>query len=165
MLEAEHAYRLAEEEAYWAEVKSQWTDHFDEKLNDLKIQHASELGETIRAVTAINTATLKLKDRTVTIRTVHREEYRTTNATATNATGRQPDEGSGDEGSGAAWHAARIARRTSRQHGGPVGAGRPYLVGEAGPELFVPSRSGRIEPNVLERRRRGGCQRSRQGRR
>ena len=35
-----------------------------------------------------------------------------------------------------------------RQHGGPVSAGRPYMVGERGPELFVPSRSGRIDPNV-----------------
>ena len=35
-----------------------------------------------------------------------------------------------------------------RQHGGPVRAGRPYLVGERGPELFVPSRSGRIDPNA-----------------
>ena len=34
-----------------------------------------------------------------------------------------------------------------RALGGPVGAGRPYMVGERGPELFVPSRSGRIEPN------------------
>ena len=34
-----------------------------------------------------------------------------------------------------------------RQHGGPVGAGKPYIVGEAGPELFVPGQSGRIEPN------------------
>ena len=34
------------------------------------------------------------------------------------------------------------------QHGGPVRAGRPVLVGEAGPELFIPSQSGRIDPNV-----------------
>ena len=27
-------------------------------------------------------------------------------------------------------------------------AGRPVLVGEAGPELFIPSQSGRIDPNV-----------------
>jgi len=33
-----------------------------------------------------------------------------------------------------------------RAHGGPVGAGRSYLVGERGPELFVPSGGGRIEP-------------------
>ena len=35
----------------------------------------------------------------------------------------------------------------NRQHGGPVRAGRPYLVGERGPEMFVPSQSGRIDPN------------------
>lgn len=29
--------------------------------------------------------------------------------------------------------------------GGPVSPGRPYLVGERGPELFVPTSSGRIE--------------------
>ena len=34
-----------------------------------------------------------------------------------------------------------------RQHGGPVSAGRSYVVGEAGPERFIPSRSGRIEPH------------------
>jgi tape measure domain-containing protein len=33
------------------------------------------------------------------------------------------------------------------QHGGPVRAGRSYIVGEAGPELFVPSTNGRIVPN------------------
>jgi NAD(P)-dependent dehydrogenase (short-subunit alcohol dehydrogenase family) len=32
-----------------------------------------------------------------------------------------------------------------RSTGGPVSAGRSYLVGERGPELFVPSSSGRIE--------------------
>lgn len=31
--------------------------------------------------------------------------------------------------------------------GGPVSAGHPYLVGERGPELFVPGRSGGIVPN------------------
>ena len=34
-----------------------------------------------------------------------------------------------------------------RQHGGPVIAGRQYLVGEGGPELFAPNVSGRIHPN------------------
>jgi hypothetical protein len=32
-----------------------------------------------------------------------------------------------------------------RATGGPVNAGRSYLVGERGPELFVPSSGGRIE--------------------
>ena len=34
-----------------------------------------------------------------------------------------------------------------RQHGGPVSAGRPYMVGEAGPELFVPRRAGSVVAN------------------
>ena len=32
-------------------------------------------------------------------------------------------------------------------NGGPVGRRRPYLVGEQGPELFVPNQSGNIIPN------------------
>lgn len=35
-----------------------------------------------------------------------------------------------------------------RQHGGPVRRRRPYLVGEAGVELFVPRMSGTIIPNM-----------------
>jgi len=34
-----------------------------------------------------------------------------------------------------------------RANGGPVGAGQPYLVGERGPELFVPGAKGNIVPN------------------
>ena len=34
-----------------------------------------------------------------------------------------------------------------RAKGGPVGAGSPYMVGELGPELFVPRSAGTIVPN------------------
>ncbi|WP_191082789.1 tape measure protein [Roseococcus microcysteis] len=34
-----------------------------------------------------------------------------------------------------------------RAEGGPVSAGQPYIVGERGPEWFVPSRSGTVLPN------------------
>lgn len=34
-----------------------------------------------------------------------------------------------------------------RAMGGPVSSGSPYIVGERGPELFVPGRSGTIVPN------------------
>lgn len=34
-----------------------------------------------------------------------------------------------------------------RATGGPVSPGRPYLVGERGPELFVPTSAGRVEAN------------------
>lgn len=33
-----------------------------------------------------------------------------------------------------------------RATGGPVAPGRPYLVGERGPELFVPTSAGQIDP-------------------
>lgn len=36
--------------------------------------------------------------------------------------------------------------------GGPVTPGRAYLVGERGPELFVPTASGRIAPPATDRR-------------
>jgi hypothetical protein len=32
-------------------------------------------------------------------------------------------------------------------NGGPVTVGRPFLVGERGPELFVPGSNGNITPN------------------
>ncbi|MEM9501971.1 MAG: tail tape measure protein [Pseudomonadota bacterium] len=35
-----------------------------------------------------------------------------------------------------------------RATGGPVSPGRGYVVGEAGPEIFVPTSSGRIESNA-----------------
>ncbi len=35
----------------------------------------------------------------------------------------------------------------ARAAGGPVDAGTPYLVGEQGPELFVPGAAGSIAPN------------------
>jgi uncharacterized coiled-coil protein SlyX len=36
-----------------------------------------------------------------------------------------------------------------RAEGGPVGAGHSYMVGERGPEMFVPSASGMILPNSM----------------
>ena len=36
----------------------------------------------------------------------------------------------------------------ARASGGPVDAGSAYLVGENGPELFVPQTSGAIVPNA-----------------
>src|SRR5215213_6315039 len=40
---------------------------------------------------------------------------------------------------------ASLVGSPGRATGGPVTAGRSYLVGERGPELFVPSSGGRIE--------------------
>lgn len=46
------------------------------------------------------------------------------------------------QGTGPDWQALGF-----RASGGPVSAGSPYMVGERGPELFVPERSGTIVPN------------------
>ncbi len=45
--------------------------------------------------------------------------------------------------------AAKLAamRLPGRAKGGPVKAGRPYLVGEEGPEIIVPMQSGTVVPN------------------
>lgn len=42
---------------------------------------------------------------------------------------------------------ALVKGATTRATGGPLGAGRLSLVGERGPEMFVPSSSGQIIPN------------------
>ncbi|HMF27650.1 MAG TPA: phage tail tape measure C-terminal domain-containing protein, partial [Candidatus Cybelea sp.] len=39
----------------------------------------------------------------------------------------------------------------ARQTGGPVSTGRPYVVGEHGPELFVPGSSGQIVPSSVNK--------------
>ena len=63
--------------------------------------------------------------------------------------------GGGGTGSGGGWGAflvelggqlARALGAPGRATGGPVVGGRPYMVGERGPELFVPAATGRIEP-------------------
>jgi TP901 family phage tail tape measure protein len=45
------------------------------------------------------------------------------------------------------WSPIQTGSTPGRAMGGPVIGGSPYLVGERGPELFVPSSSGRIVPN------------------
>lgn len=45
----------------------------------------------------------------------------------------------------------------ARAKGGPVGAGKTYLVGERGPELFSPGRSGAISPHAAYRAASAGA--------
>ncbi len=48
---------------------------------------------------------------------------------------------------GASTPAAPVMHYSGRASGGPVSAGTPYIVGEQGQELFVPSTNGTIIPN------------------
>lgn len=53
----------------------------------------------------------------------------------------------GDDGRGFFSFLTGGLKLGKRAAGGPVSAGAPYIVGERGPELFVPGRSGTIVPN------------------
>ena len=46
------------------------------------------------------------------------------------------------------WFSRKVFPVGERAAGGPVSSGSPYLVGERGPELFVPGHAGRIIPNA-----------------
>ena len=48
---------------------------------------------------------------------------------------------------GASTAVTGVVKPGTKQHGGSVSAGSPYVVGEAGPEMFVPNTSGNIIPN------------------
>jgi hypothetical protein len=60
--------------------------------------------------------------------------------------------GIGGGGAAPAGGAAAAPIAGARALGGPVSYGKPYLVGERGPELFVPGRTGRIGTNDTLRR-------------
>lgn len=45
------------------------------------------------------------------------------------------------------WGLATRGNPEARANGGPVSAGRPYLVGERGPEMFMPRTSGTVIPS------------------
>ena len=47
---------------------------------------------------------------------------------------------------------AIFGRVPGRQTGGPVGARMPYIVGERGPELFIPGQAGFVQSNQNLRR-------------
>jgi hypothetical protein len=51
----------------------------------------------------------------------------------------------GGKGGGIGMAIAGLLGLPGRAHGGPVAPGRAYVVGERGPELFVPTASGRVE--------------------
>lgn len=61
--------------------------------------------------------------------------------------------GSAGGGSGGGMFAGLFG---ARERGGPVQKGRPYVVGEKRPELFVPNQNGMILPKVPEIGGRGG---------
>jgi hypothetical protein len=55
--------------------------------------------------------------------------------------------GSVGGGGGNTWGSFKLPSIGGRAAGGPVSANTPYMVGERGPELFMPNASGRVVPN------------------
>lgn len=72
-----------------------------------------------------------------------------------------PSFGSGRSGGEAPQQRSNVTATVSlpgRRHGGPVDAGQPYVVGEAGPEVVIPRQAGTVVPNVaLQNLRIGGA--------
>jgi hypothetical protein len=66
---------------------------------------------------------------------------------ALSGSGKNGGGGGGGDSTGAALARAlgSLLGSPGRATGGPVGPGRPYMVGERGPELFVPTAAGRVE--------------------
>lgn len=54
----------------------------------------------------------------------------------------------GSDGGGVATGLAALLGAPGRATGGPVSPGRPYWVGERGPELFVPTSAGQVTPTT-----------------
>jgi hypothetical protein len=50
-------------------------------------------------------------------------------------------------GAGFAGAGSFVSKLGTRASGGPVSGGTPYMVGERGPEMFIPGTSGQIVPN------------------
>jgi hypothetical protein len=50
-------------------------------------------------------------------------------------------------GSGIVGGIMKLAGGFFRANGGPVSGNQPYIVGERGPEMFIPNRSGTVIPN------------------
>ena len=63
--------------------------------------------------------------------------------------------GTGSAGGGMAGFFANLFGG-ARAEGGPVASGKAYLVGERGPEIFVPSNSGSVVANSAAQRMGGG---------
>src|SRR3990167_11080961 len=80
---------------------------------------AGAAGALAGQASAARDAINSIQDKTVTITTIYREQ-----------------------------HITDLEGRTGRQFGGPVSGGRPYLVGEGGPEMFVPGAGGFVMDNA-----------------
>ena len=119
--------------AHWDEKDAIVATHYEAELDNLERSHAAELDE-IKLFNEAELALLKASIAAMNAVPPPKDKHHT--ITTTYVTRNESTYGGPGFGFGG-----------PRQHGGPVSAGRRYLVGERGPEMFVPSQSGSIEPN------------------
>ena len=143
LIQEAHKAQLEELLASLKEQRQVLADGHAVELADLQSAHAAQLAEIERYWIAAKQA--------------HEEGMAAINAVADRPPWAEGTGGGtgGPGGRYGAWWRPPGQQRPSdpvsppgeRQHGGPVRRGGLYLVGEGGPEMFVPSQSGRIEPH------------------
>lgn len=100
-------------------------EEFKKKLEEIKNQFKpldESLMNSKKLVQELRQEYDLLKSKTITLTTIHRDVY--------------------EEGGGG----ARPKAPEKRAYGGPVWPNEPYLVGERGPEWFIPAAAGQIAP-------------------
>ena len=138
LLKESHTAQL---EALLASLKEQrqvLADAHAVELADLQSAHAAQLVE--------------IENYWIAAKQAHEDGIRAINAVADRppwaaGTGRTHEWGPGGRNPWERPGPDPVSPPGERQHGGPVRRGGLYLVGEGGPEMFVPSQSGRIEPH------------------
>ena len=152
-LEATHALELAEHNAYWDDLEELMELRHGVELDNLKAAHKLQLQALLDSLVKRRDA---LKASHATELADLDDFYDAKIKAILAAQVRERDAAIPDPGTVAPTNPYRGVTPSQdritggsgyRQHGGPVTAGQRYVVGEAGPEMFVPSQSGRIEPN------------------
>jgi hypothetical protein len=113
-------------------------------------QGASRAGLTIEAalLRAVRTGKLGFEDLKHTALTVMSEIAAGAIRAGIGALAGGGSDGGGGLGALAGQLIGALFGLPGRAGGGPVSPGRAYMVGERGPELFVPTASGRIDPGT-----------------
>ena len=159
-LESNHAAELQEHNDFWDDLEELMTTRHAAELAAMEAAHKEQqeallLSLQLRRDTLRDSQAVELKDlddfydakiRAILAAQVVEQDAR--RQAERDATRPGTDPGDNDHQHGGTPHDYLPQHDAlHRQRGGLVSAGRPYVVGEAGPEMFVPSGSGRIEPN------------------
>ena len=167
-IETAHADELAEHNIYWDDLEELMELRHGVELDNLKAAHTAQLEAllaslTLRRDTLTTSHATELADlddfhdakirailaAQVAERNARRNAEREAQRPTDNADHQHEDHELWNHDP---WHSGDYHEHDDnfggfRQHGGPVSTGQRYKVGEAGPEMFVPSERGRIEPN------------------